>query len=121
MKLNLVFRCQVKRINFQGKKYDELISLLFLFYKTYSLFYNMKHSISEAFKQQGRVIAALHSTLDPGWSLNRPHDDTQITKYIFFVTDLLQSLYPPHNKHSLFLSFFFSSTQRLASDGFTMT
>lgn len=29
MKLNLVFRCQVERINFQGKKYDELLSLLF--------------------------------------------------------------------------------------------
>lgn len=66
----------------------------------------MNHSISEAFKQQGRVITALHPTLDPGWSLNLPHDDTQITKYIFFVTDLLQSLYPLHNKHSLFsLSF----------------
>lgn len=120
MKLNLVFRCQVERINFQGKKYDELLSLLFLFYKSYSLFYNMNHSISEAFKQQGRVITALHPTLDPGWS--QPSARRHANNQIHLLCHRSSPIVISSSKQTFaFLSFFFSSTQRLASDGFTMT
>jgi hypothetical protein len=48
------------------------------------------------------IFTALNPTLDPGWSSDYPHDDTQISKYIFFVTHLIQSLSPLQHRHSLF-------------------